>query len=72
MGVQNVINELLESRYKIILTLLYIELGLMKQIMKAWRKSVSCYEYIVHKLLGISMGKLKTGVKCLEFICSCS
>jgi hypothetical protein len=34
----------------------------MKQSVKALNKDGSCIEYIVHKLLGVTMEKLKAGI----------
>src|SRR5688572_29912838 len=62
VGAQNVINESLVARDRIILPPLHIKLGLMKQFVKALNKEGSCFEYIAHKLPGITMEKLKAGI----------
>jgi hypothetical protein len=62
VGGQNVINEPLVARDRIILPPLHIKLGLMKQFVKALNKDGSCIEYIVHKLPGLTMEKLKAGI----------
>ena len=62
VGGQNVINEPLVARDRIILPPLHIKLGLMKQFVKALNKDGSCIEYIAHKLPGLTMEKLKAGI----------
>jgi hypothetical protein len=62
VGGQNVINETLVVRDRIILPPLYIKLGQMKQSVKALNKDGSCTEYIAHKLPGLTMKKLKAGI----------
>jgi hypothetical protein len=59
---QNVINEPLVARVRIILPPLHIKVGLMKQFLKALNKDGLCIQYIVHKLPGLTMGKLKAGI----------
>jgi hypothetical protein len=60
-GGQNVINEPLVARERIILPPLHIKIGLMRQFLKTLNKDGSCNEYIAHKLPGLSMEKLKAG-----------
>jgi hypothetical protein len=62
VGGQNVINECLVARDRIILTPPHIKLGLMKQFVKALNKDGPCIEYIAHKLPGLTMEKLKAGI----------
>jgi hypothetical protein len=62
VGGQNVINEHLVARDRIILPPLHIKLDLMKQFVKALNKDGSCIEYIAHKLPGLTMEKLKAGI----------
>jgi len=62
VGEQNVIDEPLVARDRIILPPLHIKLGLMKKFVKALNKDVSCIEYIAHKLPGLTMEKLKAGI----------
>jgi len=59
---QNVINEPLVARDRIILPPLHIKLGLMKLFVKALNKDGLCIEYIAHKLPGLIMEKLKAGI----------
>jgi hypothetical protein len=61
-GGQNVMNELLVARDRIILPPLHIKLGLMKQFVKVLSKDGLCIEYIVHKLPGLTMEKLKAEI----------
>jgi hypothetical protein len=62
VGGQNVINEPLVARNRIILPPLHIKLGLIKQFVKALNKDGWCIEYIAHKLPGLTMEKLKAGI----------
>ena len=62
VGEQNVVNECLVDRDKIILPHLHIKLGLMKQFVKALDNEGSCFEYISNKLPGLSTEKLKAGI----------
>jgi hypothetical protein len=62
VGGQNVINEPLVARDRIILLPLHITLGLMKRLVKALNKDGSCIEYIAHKLPGFTMEKLRAGI----------
>jgi hypothetical protein len=55
VGGQNVINEPLVARDRIILPPLHIKLGLNKQFVKALNKEGLCIEYITHKLPGLTM-----------------
>jgi hypothetical protein len=59
---QNVINEPLVARDKIILPPLHIKLGLIKQFVKALNKDSLCIEYIANKLPALTMEKLKAGI----------
>jgi hypothetical protein len=57
VGGQNVINEPLVARDRVILPPLHVKLGLMKQFVKALNKDGLCIEYIAHKLPGVTVGK---------------
>lgn len=61
-GIQNVINEPLVSREKILLPPLHIKLGLMKQFVKALNRDGNCFGYLSRKFPGISTEKLKAGI----------
>jgi hypothetical protein len=61
VGGQNVRNEPLLARDRIILPPLHINLGLMKQFVKTLNKDGLCTEYIAHNLPGLTMEKLKAG-----------
>ena len=62
VGGQNVINEPLVARDRIILPPLHIKVDLMKQFVKALNKDGSCIQYIAHKLPRLTMEKLKAGI----------
>jgi hypothetical protein len=62
VGGQNVINEPLVARDRIILPSLHIKIGLMKRFVKALNKDGSCKEYIAHKAPRFTMEKLKAGI----------
>lgn len=62
VGEQNVINEPLVSREKIILPPLHIKLGLIKQYVKALDKKSQCFQFIGRKFPGLSSEKLKAGI----------
>ena len=59
---ENIINEPLVNRDRIILPQLYIKLCLMKQFVKALDKDGDCFNYIAKTFPGLSMEKLKTGI----------
>ena len=61
-GKQNVINEPLVSREKILLPPLHIKLGLMKQFVKALNRDGNRFGYLPRKFPGISTEKLKAGI----------
>ena len=64
-GSMNVINTPLVReivRDRIMLPLLYIKLGLMKQYLKALNKDGECFEYISKKFPNLSSEKLKAGI----------
>jgi hypothetical protein len=58
VGGQNVINETLVARDRIILPPLHIKLVMMKQIVKALNIDGSCIGYIAHRLPGLTMEKV--------------
>ena len=62
MGDKNITNEPLVNRNCIVLPPLHINLGLMKQFVKALDKHGNCFNYIVKKFPGLSMEKLKAGI----------
>ena len=62
VGDKNIINESLVNRNRIILSLLCIKLGLMKQFVKALDKDGDCFNYIAKTSPGLSMEKLKAGI----------
>ena len=62
VGEQNVVNECLVDRVKIILPPLHFKLGLMKQFVKALNKEGLCFGYISSKFPGLSTEKLKAGI----------
>ena len=62
VGEQNVVNECLVDRDKIILPPYHIKLGLIKQFVKALNKEGSCFGYISSKFPGLSTEKLKAGI----------
>lgn len=61
-GKQNVVNEPLVTREKILLPPLHIKLGLMKQFVKALDRGGNCFGYLSRKFPGISTEKLKAGI----------
>ena len=62
VGEQNIVNEALVSRDKIIFPPLYIKLGLMKQFVKALNKEGQCFGYLRSSFAGLSKKKLKAGI----------
>ena len=62
VGKRNVIQEPLIRRNRIILPVLHIKLGLMKQFIRALDKNRSCLQYVVQKIVGINLGKIKAGI----------
>lgn len=62
LGQQNVINEPLVDREKIIFPPLHIKLGLMKQFIKALRPDGLLFHYLSRKFPGLSTEKLKAGI----------
>ena len=62
VGKNNVINEPLVNRQKIVFPPLHIKLGLMKQIVKALNKDGDCFVYICNAFPGLSDEKKKAGV----------
>jgi hypothetical protein len=62
VGGQNVINEPLVARDRIILQPLHIKLGLTKGFVKALNKDGLCIEYVALRLPEITMEKLKVGI----------
>ena len=59
---KNIINEPLVEPEKIILPLLHIKLGLMKQFVKALDFHGDCFKYIGYTFPRLSEEKLKAGV----------
>ena len=62
VGNKSIINEPLVNRDRIILPLLPIKLGLMKQFVKALDKNGVCFNFIAKTFPGLSTEKLKAGV----------
>ena len=62
VGEQNVINEALVDRNKIIFPPLHIKLGLMKQLVKALDKEGNCFGYLRSSFPGVSEEKVKNGI----------
>ena len=62
VGEQNVIEEQLVSRDKIIFPPLHIKLGLMKQLVKALDKDGDCFAYVCKSFPGLSTEKFKGGI----------
>ena len=58
-GEQNIVNEALVSRDKIIFPLLHIKLGLMKQFCQALDKEGQCFGYLRSSFASLSEEKLK-------------
>lgn len=59
---QNVINEPLVAKEKIIFPPSHIKLGLMEQFVKALHRNGLCFGYLSRKFSGISMVKLEAGI----------
>ena len=62
VGKNNIINEPLVDREKIIFPPLHIKLGLMKQFVKALDKNGSCFLYLVENMPQLSIEKIKAGI----------
>ena len=62
VGERNFISAALAPRDKVIFPPLHIELGFIKQFVKALNKEGKCYENICKSLPGISTEKLKAGL----------
>ena len=62
VGDKNVIHDQLASREKIIFPPLHINLGLMKQFVKALDKTGQCLRYIWSAFPRLSNEKLKAGI----------
>ena len=58
----NIVNNPLVDRHKILLPPLHIKLGLIKQFTKALDKDGSCFSYLCHVFPGLSIEKLKGGI----------
>ena len=58
----NIVNNPLVDRHKILLPPLHIKLGLIKQFTKALDKDGSCFSYLCHVFPGLSIEKLKAGI----------
>jgi hypothetical protein len=61
-GTKNVIHASLVDPQKVLLPLLHIKLGIMKQFVKALDKSGSCFQYLGHKFAALSEVKVKEGM----------
>ena len=62
VGMQNIVNEPIVSRNKIVFPPLHLKLGFMKQFAKALKTDSDCFQYIVKSLPGLSIEKKKAGV----------
>jgi len=62
VGENNVINESLVDRDRILLPPLHIILGVMKQFVKVLDKNGDCFRYIHDRFLATSYEKVKTGI----------
>ena len=58
----NIVNNPLVDRHKILLPPLHIKLGLIKQFTKALDKDGSCFSCLCHVFPGLSIEKLKAGI----------
>ena len=61
-GQNNVINNQLVDREKIVFPPLHIKLGLIKQFVKALKKESPCFDFICRKFPGLSQEKKKAGI----------
>ena len=61
-GSRNVINDPLVHPSKVLLPLLHIKLGLMKQFVQALDKEEYCFQYIMSQFFQFSDAKLKKGI----------
>lgn len=61
-GIKNVERKSIVDPKKILLPLLHIKLGLMKQFVKALPKEGECFQYLCAQFPGLSDAKLKEGV----------
>ena len=62
VGEKKVIAEQLVPRDKIVFPPLHIQLGLMKQFVKALDKDVDCFQYICKSFRSLSNEELKAGI----------
>ena len=62
VGKNNIINEPLVEREKIIFPPLHIKLGLMKQFVKALDKNGSCFLYLAENMPQLSIEKIKARI----------
>ena len=62
VGEYNALYKPLVPRDKIIFPPLHINLGLMKQFVKALDKEAACFEYICKAFPGVTIEKLKKGI----------
>ena len=59
---ENIINNPLVDRDRVLFPPLHIKLGLIKQFTKALDKNCSCFTYLFHTFPGVTIEKLKAGV----------
>lgn len=57
VGKANVIHEPLIRQEKILVSPLYIKLGLIKQFIKTFDKTSDCFKYVCQKFLALGMEK---------------
>ncbi|GBP65212.1 hypothetical protein EVAR_49012_1 [Eumeta japonica] len=61
-GKQNIVQNSLVARDKIILPPIHIKLGIMKQFVKSLDKDGNCFSYICQKFPQLTMEKIKAGI----------
>ena len=62
VGMQNIVNEPIVSRNKIVFPPLHLKLGFIKQFVKALKTDSDCFQYTVTSLPGLSIEKKKAAV----------
>ena len=60
VGMQNIVNEPIVSRNKIVFPPLHLKLGFMKQLVKALKTDSDCFQYTVTSLPVLSIKKKKS------------
>ncbi|XP_066198436.1 uncharacterized protein [Saccopteryx leptura] len=62
VGMQNIVNEPIVNRDRIIFSPLHIKLGLMKQFVLALNRESECFQHIISAFPALSFEKIKAGV----------